>query len=656
MAQGKEHIDGTEERSLLSLARWVDEPAPARAGLLDALARRETARPAPQASPLIAALAKSEQREPAPAAAPLPARRAAAGPTLFDMLRAGKPEKATPAPVVAAAAAPRPAAQPVAENQPIRRSVAARVAPPAPKELPPAGRRLPRGALLALPIAGALAGAGAGHLIAGPDLHAAKAELVLKPAQVRAAQGQPTLPTERPALPADAVALAMARATAPDVLGAVVDRLSLAGNPEFSSGDRDAAMSTLAGRLAVAQQQLTPGFTVTASSQSPQLAGDIANAVADTLVETHDADAAGPPPTEMLVAFRALPGTGDAVPQSWIKTAAGAGAGALAGLLLMPLAGAAWRRRPARAADRPRVEAAAEPGAQRGAVPARAAGAKEPQHAAGRASAWDRLRASASVAAAPPARAAAEATPKARVATAPASAPAFSRETNPSIPTPEQDAVMYQQQPHPYWQPAQPQPDPVPTPQQAAWQQVAWQQPPAAPYPPMHAPQAPMPAHALHHPLPQVQTAPQAAPTHGYWPAPAQMAPAPMHHQPHLHAPAFHPQPHPAAYPPAQNYMPMQQAAMNPAAYAGQMQMPMPAPHYPQVVHHIHTMQQMPAPVAQATTIDHREAARPQPSRPVAVAAADAQSEETLSAIDELRAKLRAFAGTLDALRSARSA
>jgi hypothetical protein len=649
MAQGKDQIDGRQERSLLSLASWVDEPSPARGSLLDALARREAAKPAAQQSPLIAALAGSG-RDDAPETRK-PAGRTS-GPTLFDMLRAGKKPKA-----VASPAAQQPAPVPAAPDIAVRPPFAGpRMAKTVTEVASPATGRLPRGAMLALPLAGALAGAGAGYLVAGPDMYAAKAELVLKPAQVRAAQG---LPAEHPALPADAVTLAMAKVTAPDVLGMVVDRLSLATNPEFASGNREAAISALAGRLAVAQQQLTPGFTVTASSPSPQLAGDIANAVADSLAESHDANAAGPPPTELTVAFRAMPGTGEAVPQSWIKTAVGAGAGALAGLLLMPVAGAAWRRRGKRTSEKPRSATPAEPIAQRAATFPEAHGqAARPQIAARRASAWDRLRATGP---ARPAAASPAATMQLRPAprpAAPAVTAATSRETSPQIPTPEQDAAMYQQQPHPYWQPAQPQPETAPYPQQAMHQptqQPAWQQPPAAAYPQMPAPHSAMPAYAQPAAQQPMQHAPQ---SHGHWQAPAPMAPMPVYQQPQALAPAFQPPAPPPGYAPTQHFTPaqhaaMQHAAMNPAAYAGAA--PMPG-HYPHVVHHIHTMHQMPAQAAQGPTIDHREAVRPQPSRPVVVAAADAQSEEALSAIDELRAKLRAFAGTLDALRSARSA
>jgi hypothetical protein len=587
--------------ALLSLASWTDtrdegtpraaHPQPARAA-------------APQVSPLLSGLAKGHQEALRPEQAP------AAGPTLFDLLKAN-------------------AGKPVAPPQ-------ARPSPQKIEGRPPRAmtRTMPavsRARWLAVP-AGVIAGLAAGYLLAGAPLYDARAELILKPETVRGAAGAQPAPAERPQVTAAAVKHSMARLVSQEVLEPVVDKLQLAANPAFGAGDRAAAVAKLAASLSASPQSLTAGYAITARAGEATLAGDIANAVADSLVETHDPEGAGPPPTRLEVAFRAMPGVAGPEQTPLIPAGLGGLAGAALGLALAIAAG---RRRtqggalplmppspslqpsPPTPARRqlvmPRATApisahgiaprrSAMPAGDTGPVVQADAGPAEPAMQAGEkprpvprrnfaAGLRKRLRPNPTMAGPAATEAPAAPNPTAKAAT-PAPAPAAP--PSPSAPEP----AMYP--PHPLSPLAYPQ---QPAPLQAGW----WPQPVGHPQPAPFAPAYP-PAMAMP----------------GYGPAVPYYPPA----MPHFAAPA--------------SYFPAPQPQLQPYPVAVPVPYPVPVA--------------MPAP---APVIQHEAPRQPQ-AVPAAAAAPAAEpadhTAETLSAIDEVRTQLRAFAGSLDALRAARSA
>lgn len=558
MTSAKQPAEGREDRALLSLARWRGARA------------ADEARPA--ISPLLAGLSRAAGRtdgplRPAPQPQPL-------GPTLLDLLKANGGKAPAPA---------RPAMR-----QPAR---------PAAPAMPPlaapvmGGKRAarPRSPLLRwlAPPLGAIAGALAGYAMAGNPLYSAQAELIVRPQSVRGADGMQPAPAERPALPEAAVARSMARLTTPQVLEPVVDALSLTARAEFGPGDRARAVAKLAQHISVSPLELTAGYTVTATASDAGLSGDIANAVADALVRTHDPLEAGPPPTQLEVALQALPGTAVAGQARTVPAAIGAAAGLALGLLLA-LAGGR-RRRPQAAPTAARSMPAPKPKPT-----------PQPQPPRG-----GRMPAAQPVAPEAPARA----YTALRRPQPPAHAPEPAATTLRQSPEP----AMYSQHPHP----------------------------PIGVYP-----QAPAPAPAQ---------------ANGWWPQPHHAPPAypmPMAPQPmgYGQPPAAYPQPWPPApaplYPPAMPMMPQPAAAMPP--YAPPPYYPAP-PQQPQVHHYavpVPVPVPYPVPTAMAPTIQHEAPAQGAPAN--ARRPAD-DTAEMLAAIDQVRAQLRAFAGTLDVLKAARS-
>lgn len=551
-----------QDGALLSLANWSGVPAAERAerhGSGDSHGGRRDRRP----SPLLAALERPAVHAARDTAGAGPS------PSLFELLRTRGPRR------TAVAAEP--------EN------VVATDAPP-----PRATRR----AYLLVPLL-ALAGAAAGYMSNGAPHYAARAELLLRPVAARVIDGAPN--TGDASVPASAVAHSMARATSPQVLGAVVDRLSLATNPDFATGDRERAVSSLAGRISVAPQRLNAGYTLTATAGTPALSGDIANAVADALTDTHEADAAGPPPTSLEVAFRAMPGTAGIEQSPLIGAGIGAGAGAMLGLFL---AFAARRRRHApKAAEK--EAAATEPQRTAAITPT-----MRPQAAHVTVSELAR-RAPANVTPNPlpttprvTARQSAAATPDVTIR----SLARAGKGPDLAAKRPQPREAL-RRTPNARAEAGPPSPVPAPRPVQPAKETVHA----------MHAPQqvfastAPVPPAVPH------MTAPQPA---AWWPQPVAYAPAMPVQQ--------------YAQPPMMMVVAQHQPVMMMAPYAQPMPQPMPMQPYP-----------APAPMQ----YPQPAAAVPQP----ATTADEAHDPQTLAAIDEVRAQLRAFAGSLEALRHARA-
>jgi hypothetical protein len=621
-----------EDRALLSLANWADADA--------AVAKSERSRvempkaapleAKPAVSPLLAGLARSAKTLAEPPIAPTrpAAQTIAAEPTLFDLLKAKGGSAATP-----------PAA-------PIRTEAVRKPLLPRLPTLQPRSAMRSTSPLrwLAVPIF-AFAGAAAGYFIAPAPLYSARAELILKAEGVRGATGMQPSQAERPQVTPEAVEHSMARVASPEVLEPVVDRLGLAADADFGAGDRAVALEKLSGRLSAEPQTLTAGYTITAQAPDAALSGDIANAVADTLVETHDPNGAGPPPTRLELAFRAMPGTAGAEQLPLVPAGIGGAIGAGLGLALALAAGR--RREPVsgtKPAPAPTPAPPPSPPATRVPPPIAAPAVKAESIVPPRP-------------AVPPI-----ATPKAPEPAVPTVAPRSSflegmRErlrlsTPPAPPT----AIA---------EPAPPAPAPVPPAQLAP---AIATQPSTAPIPlpetamyPQH-PLQPLPAYpqAPQAPAPWWQQAPAAvpqfAPAPHYAPA-AQFAPAPQF------APPMQGYPHPAAMPAYP-----QPAAYYPPALPHPMAMQQSAPWFPAMqpqVHHIPVPVPVPYPVpmpmpAAAPVIQHEapqaEARRAEP-RPAPKAEPETDhSAETLAAIDEVRAQLRAFAGSLDALKAARSA
>lgn len=603
MKSGKHSAGSTG--ALLSLASWTDAKDEA---VPPAARPRPAVATALRMSPLLSGLAKGHPET------LRAAQKSDAGPTLFDLLKASAGN-----PAARRAEAPAPAALP----PPVKAS--SRKLDMRPKAASQTVSTFSRTRWLAVP-AGAIAGAAAGYLLAGAPLYDARAELVLKPVIVRGAAGQQPAPAERPQVTAAAVEHSMARLASEEVLEPVVDRLSLAANPAFGAGDRATAMARLAASLSASPQSLTAGYTITARAGEAALAGDIANAVADSLVEVHDPEAAGPPPTRLEVAFRAMPGVAGPEQTPLIPAGLGGLAGAALGLALAVAAGrrrvqgqmlaltapsptpsplpptrrkpvaastpapvlghGILPQRPAMPAERPGPAPVARAAEAETAKPATQVDAK-PRPAPRRSFAAglrQRLRAGQTTGG-PPATEAAKTANPANKAAASVPAPAAS----PTAPAPE---------------------------------------------PAMYPPHAPSPFA-----YPQQPMQPQA----GWWPQPAAFAPA----YPQPMAMPGYPQPMPY-YPPAMPHF----AAPSPYFPAPQPQVQ----HYPVAV-----PVPYPVPVAMhaaGPVIQHEARRQPQPApsaAPVPTEPAD-HTAETLSAIDEVRAQLRAFAGSLDALRAARSA
>lgn len=170
---------------------------------------------------------------------------------------------------------------------------------------------------------------------------------------------------------------------------------------------------------------------------------------------------------------------------------------------------------------------------------------------------------------------------------------------------------------------------------------------------PVYAP-APQPTGAWAQPLPQPLPAPYAHPASYQQPGhylPSHAMPVPMPYPAHAPAMMMQPVPQQAMY-----AMPMQ-------AYPQPMAMPHPALVYPQPNHpagaHPAAWHPQPHPAAYhgAPVIAHEPPApRPAPLRAVHSTYAADPEVEAMSAIDEVRAQLRAFAHSLDALKAARTA
>ncbi|MBX3531525.1 MAG: hypothetical protein KF849_13020 [Rhizobiaceae bacterium] len=590
--------------ALLSLANWTndkqdDAPHQAPPQPADATAAR--------ISPLLSGLAGTRQEEAGSKQAPV------AGPTLFDLLKAKTPKPTGLRREPAATIAPqvRQLAQTPTMAQPRRATKAATL--PAPS----------RARWLALP-AGALAGAAASYLLAGAPIYDARAEMILKPEVVRGATGLQPSASERPQVTTAAVEHSMARLGSPEVLEAVVDRLSLTANPAFGAGDRAAAVARLAASLSASPQSLTAGYAITARAADAALAGDIANAAADSLVETHAPEEAGPPPTRLELAFRAMPGVAGPEQTPLIPAGLGGLAGAALGL---GLAIAAGRRRMQGSAPalRPSVPPPSPPSpARRQPAPAPTPSPVFAQGIVPRRPAMPPAPSGQTVATQP-------------AAVPPAIAEKAVQATPLPPPRPNHVAGLRQRLRR---NPAASAPAGGPTPGVGATTGTGAAALASAPVTPPSRP-APEPAMYPTHPLSPLAYPPQQMQPHaGWWPQPPVFAPAYPQQMPI----SGYPQPMPY-YPPAMPHF----AAPAPFFPAPQPQVQ----HYPVAV-----PVPYPVPVAMAApgpVIQH-EAPRQSPAAPTPAAEASDHTAETLSAIDEVRAQLRAFAGSLDALRAARSA